>query len=214
MTKLPAWWGCNKPYRIIDCLVGMRSLPDNCIDLIVTSPPYNAGKEYEDDLSDKGYYNWVRPLTDEFKRILKRDGRFAVNVCFNINRHDDDGNKEVMLPYVQWLNALIDKSTMNTQEFMQYTIDKWRFNAETQEREHPAPFPVELPNRCIKFLTFKDIVLDPFLGSGTTLLACRHNDRVGLGFEMNDEYVPIIKKRILETIPRLESWFGEDDDDE
>jgi DNA modification methylase len=54
-----------------------------------------------------------------------------------------------------------------------------------------------------------DIVLDPFLGSGTTLLACRRTDRIGLGFEINPDYEPIIQERMLEKVPRIESYFEE-----
>jgi len=76
-----------------DCLEVMRSFPDKSIDLIVTSPPYNCGKEYEKELTDEKYYEFILPIVEEFARILKPDGRFAINIIFNINRITETGNR-------------------------------------------------------------------------------------------------------------------------
>jgi hypothetical protein len=73
---------------------------------------------------------------------------------------------------------------------------------------HIAPFPEEIPYRLIRLFTFKgDVVLDPFLGSGTTLQVCRITHRRGIGFEIVKEYADLIKRRISEdwTPPGLET---------
>ena len=91
-------------------------------------------------------------------------------------------------------------STITKQEFIEYTRSIWRFNAESATKiGHPAPFPVELPSRCIKLYTFEDeIVLDPFMGSGTTAVAALQLKRNFVGYEIDSEYIRIAEKRINE----------------
>lgn len=77
--------------------------------MIVTSPPYNAGKEYEPKLSEQEYYAFINPIVKEFARVLKPDGRFAINVCFNINRINEIGNREantVLFPFLSWIDSI------------------------------------------------------------------------------------------------------------
>jgi site-specific DNA-methyltransferase (adenine-specific) len=91
------------------------------------------------------------------------------------------------------------QSDIIKEEFMEWTNGVWNFSGESKKRVgHPAPFPVELPRRCIKLFTFVgDIVLDPFLGSGTTLIACAETNRKGIGFEIGEDYCEIAKKRLV-----------------
>lgn len=89
------------------------------------------------------------------------------------------------------------KNDITPEEFLKYTSNCWYIPPE-HDRTHPAPFPVELPKRLIKLYTYPgEIVLDPFLGSGTTLLACRQTNRIGIGFEIAKEYAEIIEKKSL-----------------
>ncbi len=90
------------------------------------------------------------------------------------------------------------KSDITKEEFMQWTSGVWNFSGESKKRVgHPAPFPVELPRRCIKLFTFVgDTVLDPFLGSGTTLIASYLNNRKGIGIEIDKEYCNLAIKRL------------------
>lgn len=91
------------------------------------------------------------------------------------------------------------KSDITRKEFMEWTNGVWNFMGESKKRiGHPAPFPVELPRRCIKLFSFvEDTILDPFLGSGSTLLACIQTGRKGIGVEIDKGYCELTKKRLL-----------------
>ena len=235
-----------------DCLEVMRDIPDESVDLIITSPPYNCGKDYEEELSDKEYYDFILPITKEWRRILKLEGRFAINVIFNINRIEND-EKSILFPYIQWINALLKiklkikediiwdqlnsgcetawgswkspsaphirhmteriivgyknrwklegggKSDLMESEFMKYTIDKWRFNSETDRKNHPAPFPLELPSRCMKLFSWIGAtILDPFVGWGTTALAAKRLNRKFIGIDINPRYCKIAERRLAQ----------------
>jgi len=90
------------------------------------------------------------------------------------------------------------KSDIARNEFISWTNGVWNFSGESKNKiGHPAPFPIELPRRCIKLFSFiGDTVLDPFLGSGTTLLACAETNRAGIGVEINKNYCEMAKKRL------------------
>jgi len=91
------------------------------------------------------------------------------------------------------------KSDIIKKEFMEWTNGVWNFSGESKKRVgHPAPFPVELPYRCIKLFTFiGDTVLDPFVGSGSTLLACLQTGRKGIGIDIDKKYCELAKERLL-----------------
>lgn len=91
------------------------------------------------------------------------------------------------------------KSDITRQEFMDWTNGVWNFNGESKKRVgHPAPFPIELPKRCIKLFSFVgDVILDPFLGSGSTLIACVLTDRKGIGIEIDKNYCEMAKQRLI-----------------
>jgi DNA modification methylase len=89
-----------------------------------------------------------------------------------------------------------DKSKLTTKEWNQYFAGHWNFPGERQDR-HLAMFPVELPRRLIKMFSFVgDTVLDPFLGSGTTSLAARQLSRHSVGYEINKEFLPVIRRKL------------------
>jgi len=89
-------------------------------------------------------------------------------------------------------------SDITKEEFMEWTQGVWNFPGESRKRvRHPAPFPIELPKRCIKLFSFVgDTILDPFLGSGTTLIACALLNRRGIGVEIDEKYCKLAKMRI------------------
>lgn len=101
-------------------------------------------------------------------------------------RKDADGKKIDILEdeYIKWSSAI------------------WTICTEDRTKlGHPAPFPIELPRRCIKLLTFvDDVVLDPFAGSGSTLIAAYRNNRKSIGIEISKEYCELAKKRLLREI--------------
>lgn len=98
----------------------------------------------------------------------------------------------------EWKRKRQGKNDITKQEFMDWTNGLWTFNGESKKKiGHPAPFPRELPKRCIKLFSFvDDIVLDPFLGSGTTLIEAISNHREGIGIELDVEYKILAEKRI------------------
>ena len=90
------------------------------------------------------------------------------------------------------------ESDISRQEFMDWTNGLWTFNGESKKKiGHPAPFPIELPRRCLKLFSYNgDTVLDPFLGSGTTLVASYQNNRKGIGIDIDPHYCQIALDRI------------------
>ncbi len=100
--------------------------------------------------------------------------------------------------------GLPHENTLTADEFMEATLDVWRIDAESARRVgHPAPFPVELPRRLIDLYTYKgDVVLDPFMGSGTTLVAAKRAGRQGIGFDIDAGYCEIARRRLAsEPVP-------------
>jgi DNA modification methylase len=92
--------------------------------------------------------------------------------------------------------AIKDGSKMTIEEWNQYFAGHWNFSGEKQDK-HLAMFPEELPKRLIKMFSFVgDTILDPFLGSGTTCLAARNLGRNSIGYEINEEFLPIIEIKI------------------
>ncbi len=90
------------------------------------------------------------------------------------------------------------ENTITKEKFMEYTKSIWTMNAESAKKiGHPAPFPEELPYRLIQLYSFKnDIILDPFMGSGTTAVAALKSERYYVGFDISEEYIRIANKRI------------------
>src|SRR3989344_1540003 len=228
----------------------MSELPDNSVHLMVTSPPYNVGKEYDEDMSLNEYREFLKRIWKEVHRVLVPGGRACINVA-NLGRKPyiplhsfiiEDIQKIGFLmrgeiiwnkassasPSTAWGSWLSAKNpvlrdiheyilifskesfsrvnhndqpaTMTRDEFLELTKSVWTFGAESAKRiGHPAPFPVELPSRCIKLYTFeKDIVLDPFIGSGTTAVAALMNSRRFVGYDIDKEYIKIAERRINE----------------
>ena len=93
------------------------------------------------------------------------------------------------------------KNDITREEFMDWTNGVWTFSGQSKKgaRGHPAAFPIELPKRCIKLFSFVgDTIFDPFLGSGSTLIAACLYDRKGIGVDIDKSYCNIAVKRIKE----------------
>jgi len=225
----------------------MKEIPDNALHLMVTSPPYNVSKEYDEDLSLKEYLQLLNRVFTETYRVLVYGGRACVNVA-NLGRKPyiplsdyisrmmtdigfkmrgeiiwaKDAGAGVSMAWGSWQSAsnpvLRDtheyilvfskgafdrkkgekENTITKEQFMEWTKSVWAMNPESAKKvKHPAPFPVELPYRLIQLYTFKgDIVLDPFMGSGSTAIAALKSERKYAGYETDPEYLKIAEKRI------------------
>jgi len=229
----------------------MDELPDNSVHLMVTSPPYNVGKEYDNNLSLKEYRDFLSRIWKEVHRVLVPGGRACINVAnlgrkpyiplhaFIIEDMQDIGflmrgeviwNKASSAsPSTAWgswlspknpvlrdvheyilvfskdtysrVNLNNEKQTLSRDDFLELTKSIWTFNAESARKiGHPAPFPIELPLNCIKLYTFEnDVILDPFIGSGTTAVAAIKSNRHFVGYDIDPEYIKIAEKRIKEA---------------
>lgn len=224
----------------------MDQLPDNCVGLMVTSPPYNVGKDYDEDLDLDEYLGLLDRVFTETYRVIEPGGRVAVNVA-NLGRKPylplnhfvagllgDIGfllRGEIVwqkakaaggsTAWGSWQSAknptLRDiheyvvvaskgsfrrvregKDTISKEEFLGATVSVWDILPESARRVgHPAPFPVELPERLIQLYTFEDdLVLDPFLGSGTTAIAAARTGRHYVGYEIDADYAALAERRI------------------
>ncbi len=98
------------------------------------------------------------------------------------------------------------QSTLTNDEFMEVTRDVWRIDAESARRVgHPAPFPVDLPRRLIDLYTYSgDIVVDPFNGSGTTVVAAARTGRIGVGYDLDADYVALAEQRLAQELERVD----------
>lgn len=112
----------------------------------------------------------------------------------------------VVLYKIEWKKTNGSKiSDISKEEFIEWTNGLWTFNGESKKKiKHPAPFPRELPRRAIKLFSFVgDVVLDPFCGSGTTLIEAEIHNRIGIGLEIDPNYCELAKNRILKEVGSL-----------
>ena len=235
--ELPEWWPHDKPYAIMDCLEGMKGLPDKCVDLVLTDPPYGIGEDRRNREGnarygfggkakgfnpakkgkDYGSTGWDdKPITKEFFdqmfRISKNQIIFGGNYYI---QHLEPGPSWIIWDKDNGDNDFADCEMAWTSFNRAVRKIKYRWNGLLQEdmknkekREHQTQKPMPLFEWILeKYSDPEQIVLDPFLGSGTTLGACRKTNRIGLGFEINPEYEPIIRKRSLQDIKPLEVYF-------
>ena len=225
----------------------MHELPDNSVHLMVTSPPYNVGKDYDDDLTINEYRELLRRVWSETYRVLVDGGRACINVA-NIGRKpyiplnaiisldmveigflmrgeivwNKSASVGASCAWGSWRSPsnpvlrdiheyilvfskgsygrtnLLGESTLGRDEFLEWTKSIWSFpTAFASSAGHPAPFPLELPSRLINLYSSTDeVVLDPFMGSGTTGLAAKTTKRRWIGYETSKEYCQIANTRI------------------
>jgi site-specific DNA-methyltransferase (adenine-specific) len=262
-----------------DCIEVMKTFPEGSIDLLVTSPPYNVNIAYDvhkDDLPMDEYYEWSKDWLREAFRVLKDDGRIAVNVPNELNVQERGGRilfvaefwmmmKEVgfkfsglvdltensphrvrqtawgswmsaSAPYVynpkecviiaykksskkltkgvsQWLGVPTEVTNEDgkvrtkmvyqdedKKEFMNLVFGRWEYFADTRSLTK-ATFSMDIPAKAIKILSYKnDIVLDPFMGSGTSAFAAELLERRWIGIELSPDYTEIARKRVQSLI--------------
>ena len=112
----------------------------------------------------------------------------------------------------RWQKIKKGESDITKHEFMEWTNGLWTFSGESKKKVgHPAPFPVELPRRCIKLFSFVgDTVLDPFMGSGSTLIACALLNRKGIGVDIDENYCGLAKNRLINEAEMNQKKLWED----
>ena len=231
----------------------MTQIPDNSLHLMVTSPPYNVSKVYDDDLSLREYLDLLYRVFSETYRVLVNGGRACINVA-NLGRKpyiplsdyisrmmteigflmrgeiiwNKGAAAGVSMAWGSWMSAsnpvlrdvheyilVFSKGsfkrqkppeggdTIEREQFMEWTKSVWTMNTESARRiGHPAPFPVELPYRLIQLYTFAgDVVLDPFMGSGSTAIAALKSGRAYIGYEIDPKYVQLAEERLAPYRP-------------
>lgn len=264
------------PDRDLDKLIvgdarRMPEVPDSSVALVVTSPPYFAGKEYEEALGVQGipatyleYLDLLREVFAECVKKLEPGGRIAVNVA-NLGRRPyrslsadvtgilQDELRLLLRGEIIWMKqrgssgscawgsfqrpgnpvlrdltervivaskgrfdravpakdrvreGLPSEASMTREDFMENTLDVWEIPAESATRVgHPAPFPIELPARLIELYTYRgDLVLDPFLGSGSAAVAAVRSGRHYVGYDLDESYIRLAEARVSEERQRL-----------
>lgn len=241
----------NNSLRIINNdILKTKSIRENSVDLIVTSPPYNLDisyGSYNDYLPYNEYLKLFKKWMEGLYSFSKADGRLCLNVPLdkskggyqsvgadvtevtkqagwkyktsivwnegNISKNSAWGSwQSASAPHIiapveliivfykgKWKKESGSKiSTIAKEEFVEWTRGLWTFKGESKRKVgHPAPFPIELPYRCIKLFSYEnDIILDPFMGSGTTLLAALKNQRRCIGVDIDKNYCSLAINRI------------------
>jgi site-specific DNA-methyltransferase (adenine-specific) len=269
-----------------DCVEVMKTLPEGCIDLMVTSCPYNVNIKYDvydDGRSMDDYWEFTRQWLTESYRVLKDDGRVAINVPIELNVQERGGrilfNAEFWMmmkqvgfkffgmvdltedsphrvrqtawgswmsasaPYVynpkecviiaykksskkltkgvsQWLGTPTEVTNEDgkvrtkmvyqdedKKEFMNLVFGRWEYFADTRSLTK-ATFSMDIPMKAIKILSYKnDIILDPFMGSGTSAVAAEMLQRRWLGIELSSNYTDIARKRVQSVIDSKKQQF-------
>ncbi|RLC50530.1 MAG: hypothetical protein DRZ79_04240 [Candidatus Cloacimonadota bacterium] len=137
----------------------------------------------------------TRKITDDEHIIIEKIIKYFNSDKMKIITHTHMFN----LPDMSSIKKQIKINTISKEQFIEWTKSIWTMNAVSAKKVgHPAPFPEELPFRLIQLYSFKtDIILDPFMGSGTTAIAALKSQRFYVGFETNKEYITLANKRIL-----------------
>ena len=244
-----------------DCLNLLNEIPDESLTLIITSPPYNIGKEYEKRLKLETYIEQQAIVIHECVKRLSSQG----SICWQVGNYVDCGSiiplDTVLYPIfteagLKMRNRIIwhfehglhcnRRFSGRYETIMWFTkSDKYKFNLDAvrvpqkypgkkyfkgpnagkysfnplgknpgdlwlipnvksnhvEKTDHPCQFPVELIERFVLSMTNEgDWVFDPFLGTGTTIIAAIRHNRRGAGAETVEKYVHLARKRIQEEI--------------
>lgn len=236
----------------------MGEIPDQAVGLAFTSPPYNVGKEYDQDLTLNEYFRLILDVAREVYRVLVPGGRYIINIA-NLGRkpylplhayfyllHTAVGflpAGEIIWQKGQglggncawgsWLSAKAPRlrdlheyllvfakddfsrpdqgsSDISRDQFLEATLSIWQIPPESARKiGHPAPFPLALADRVLRLFSYQnDIILDPFLGSGTTCLAARLSGRKYVGYELEPRYCQLAEERIAAPV-QLGLWEQE-----
>jgi len=236
-----------------DCLERMKEIPDNSVDLIITSPPYFNARGYSSYSSYKEYICFISEVIDNAYRVLKEGRFFCINTSAVIEARLSRNKRSQRYNIPADVHALMDnywfvdeivwakpigagcgrnrgfnvhrhpiqwKATPHTErigiyqkptkklndhiirEYEKHRVDVsldgeiWHINPK-RDKEHSAVFPLEIPNNLVSIYTWpNDVVLDCFMGSGTTGVACKNLNRKFIGIEKDETYFKIAQDRI------------------
>lgn len=225
-----------------DCLELMKELPDESVDLIITSPPYNLGAKhhtgnnhfksystYNDNMPEELYQQWQIKILNECHRVLKSTGSMWYNhknrirngvqitpyewilkskfsnsikqeiVWFNGSQNFDKCRFYPMTERVYWLTKN-PKTKMYNSINHHDVFDTKDWKPVGTKGEFKRAFPTQMPEDIIKCFPKAQIILDPFMGSGTTGVACVNTNRNFIGYELDEKYFNIAKERIENTL--------------
>ena len=231
-----------------DCLELMKGMPDESVDLIITSPPYNLGNthhtggkrfkpygQYNDDMKELDYQDWQIEVLNECFRVLKSDGSMLYN-------HKNRISKGIQITPYQWIlkTDFIVKQEIVWQNGSQ-NFDKIRFypfteriywlakspktklfnainhhdiftkadwNSVGTKGKFKRAFPVKMVDDLLSCFPDANVVLDPFMGSRTTGVACKNLKRNFIGIELDEDYFKIASERIADAIIKREESGG------
>jgi site-specific DNA-methyltransferase (adenine-specific) len=236
-----------------DCLEVLNTFDDESIDLMITSPPYNVGIDYDswdDKMKLDEYIFFIKKTLSTLKKKLKKCGRFAINIPYEVKiKHDNNKRISLLCEYYQIIkdvglnyNTIIDleekhpqrvkytawgsylsasapyiynpkecvligynevwkktykgESDIEKEEFVNLVSGKIYYRPETRKLTK-ANFSLDIPNNIIKGLSYKnDLILDIFMGSGTTALSAEKLGRRWIGIEISENYCNFIKNRL------------------
>jgi len=276
-----------------NCVEVLKEINESSVDLVVTSPPYNVGIDYDthiDDLQMEEYWNFTEEWLRGVYRVLKDDGRVAINIPYETNvrerggrvffvaefykimqkvgfgffglvdLEEDSPHRSKTTAWGSWMSPsapyiynpkecvilgykkeykklnkgipewspeeiiMVDKkngegqrkrvvySEKDKKDFMSLVFGQWDYFADTNQLTK-ATFSMDIPVKAIKILTYKDdIVLDPFMGSGTTAIACIKHQRNYIGIELSQDYTKQANSRIKKFSDELRQYTLEYDE--
>lgn len=239
-----------------DCLEVMGSMDRLCVDVVVTSPPYNMGLVpggggrgmYRPGRANKGgrfrdgygecadartwddYDTWLRICLAEMQnvakiavffnhrpRVIHGELRLPMGLRFAPGQRmplhqiiiwDRGTGIDVNLRHFctrqEWILLFSAPEFQLTSHAVSGSGDVWSLGMEYAETGHPAPFPESLPLRCVSATAGADIALDPFMGSGTTLIAAKRLGRKAIGIELEEKYCELAARRLSQEVLPLE----------
>jgi len=233
----------------------LKQIPDNCIDLVFTSPPYNFGLGYdtkEDGIDWNQYFDKLFRVFKECIRTLKYGGRIIINIQplysdyipshhiisqffiqnkliwkaeilweknnYNCKYTAWGSWKSPSNPYFKYTWEFLEVFSKGTltksgkredidisgDEFKKWVMAEWSIAPESKMKkyDHPAMFPEELVNRALKLFSYQnDVILDPFVGVGTTPLVAKRLNRKFVGIDISEEYCRKAKERLSSSLP-------------
>ena len=233
-----------------DCLKMLSKLPDDSIDIVLTSPPYNYGMDYDsydDKIGWNQYFEWIYDVFVECVRVVKDGGRIIVVIkpCYtdNIPTHHrisqilenlgmtwkteiiwEQNNYSQKItswgswqspsnPYIKTTWEFIevffkgsarkegekDDIDITGEEFKKWIYGRWSLAPEGKMKQygHPAMFPEDVVERILKLFSYRnDVVLDPFVGTGTTAVVAKKLERKFIGIDISDRYCRIANERL------------------